>query len=336
VTPRTVRRAAAAALLVAVSCNVYDPSLFGVGGTGSNGGGTSGGSGGSGTSGTGDGDGDDAGAGNSGVGGTQTNGGTSGSDAGGSLGMAGDPGMAGAPGEAGAGGDPGTAGTGGSAGGTAGSGGKGGTAGSGGTTGGTGGGGTAGSGGTGGSTSVQGCAKLSVPLDATGDKAHFVITLPNPIDMSVTASPSTISVHYYVDAGKGGSIFPYVQDSSFKFLGPAQAAWTPLTTSTAWKSVTWNVTAADAGSSGIAKNQIKRLGIEVNAAPTTSGWISPTVVYIDSVTVNTPASSFTFDTTDKVYVTPTTTEQSGLIWQNSNSSDTSAAGTTLSWVDTCP
>jgi len=299
----------------------------GSGGRGGGGGGTT--SGGSTTAGTSDGN--DAGAGNTGVAGTPPGGGSGGSDTGGSIGMGGDPGMAGAGGDVGDAGDGPVAGGGGTAGngGTAG-GGSGGTSGSA---------GTAGSGGTGGSVTATGCAKLSAPLDAINDKAHFVISLAADTDMGAADTPTTIKVRYYVQAGSGGYVFPYVQDLDYKFMGMPQVSWTDATPSSAWATITWNVTTASAGSSGINKGKIRRIGIELNAGPLDADWESPTVVYIDSITVNTPALSVTFDDTATVNPTPLNADQADqVMWLNNGSSDTTATGTglALSWQAKCP
>jgi hypothetical protein len=291
------------------------------------GGNTSGGSTTAGTS-----DGTDGGAGNSGVAGKPPNGGSGGSDTGGSIGMGGDPAMAGAGGDVGDAGDGPVAGSGGTAG-TAGGGGSGGTSGSGGSA------GTAGSGGTGGSTTATGCAKLSVPLDAISEKAHFVISLAANTNMGAAGAPTTIKVRYYVQAGTGGYIFPYVQDVDFKFMGMPQVTWTDVTTSSAWSTITWNVTTASAGSSGINKASIRRIGIELNAGPIDADWESPSVVYIDSITVDTPAMSITFDDTATVNPTPLNADQSNqVMWLNDGDSDTTATGTglALSWQAKCP
>lgn len=202
--------------------------------------------------------------------------------------------------------------------------------------GGTAGGGMAGTGGT----PATGCAKLTIPMDASNDKAHFVISLANNTDFS--AAGTTISMHVYVEAGAAGSIFNYVQDGSgnFRFLGPAQASWPSLKAQVGkWSTLTWNVAAEPVGGSQITKTIIKRIGIEVNAVPDMSGWSASTVIYVDSITVNTPALSFTFDAMGSVNTaTNITADQSGnVLWLNSNSSDTTATPITApSWVDTCP
>jgi len=361
---RNTRRFVTAAFVVAASCNVYDPSLLvGGGGTssgatggfsaasGKGGSGGSGGTGGStggsidggtgGSSGTGGDKGGSAGA-SSGAGGSSggSKGGTGGSGVGGSGGSSGTD-MGGAAGDAG--GEAGMMGSGGSNGGTGGS--KGGTGGTGGTSGagaggkgGTGGAGAggagaggAGMGGTGGATTATGCAKLSTPLDASTDIAHFVITLPAA---ATDLTGKTMTVRTYVQAGSAGSIRLYVQAGAS--ASPAYAwvfsAQTPLSGTGTWQDVTFSPP------SGTAVSGAWRLGIEVTAAPATSGWTNPTIVYLDSVKVNTStAISYTFDTTSTVYTTPTTADQVDTLWiNNSSSSDTNATGTAVSWVATCP
>ncbi len=325
-TPRTFRRTAGAVLFALASCNVYDSSLL-VGGSGGGGGGGSGNTGGSGTTGP---QGEDAGAGNGatagtqGVTGTSGSGGVSGSSSGGTEASGGGPPTNG--GEAGAndgGAGAGTSGTGGMSGTGGSAGGNGGTAGSSAGTGGTS--GSGGSGGSGGGTSATGWAKLAVPLHASGDKAHFVITLNSTQDLTT----GTISVRFYVQAGIGGSILPYVQDPNFAFFGKPAAE---LSTFSGWSVINWDV-GAQTTTGNINKSTIKRVGIEITASPNNT-WSNPTIVYLDSIPDKT--TSFPFDATASVSTTAGSSDQSGqVLWFNNGSSDSTATGT-LSWQATCP
>ena len=367
-TTRKVRRAVTASMLVAVSCNVYSPSLL-VGHGGASGSDTGATGGTSGTSGAG------AGAGGTNVAGTNA-GGSSGNGAGGTAGRAsggtagrasggsgnetsgggGEGGEAGAPpgeggsagiggtagGVSGGGGSAGTGGTAGAAAGTGGSAGTGEVAGMGGTAGtsagtaGIGGAvGGAGMGGAGGAP-ASGCANLTVPLAAAADKAHFVITLTNAANMSAAAT--TISMRVYVLAGSGGVLVNYVQDTNNRFM-PATTARPAISTLVGvWTTVTWNVGAETAVNS-IDKANIKRIGIEVTANNSTS-LTNPTKIYIDSVSTSviTPVPSFPFDTSTSVVTTPSNGVDVGgqVLWFNSNTSDTSASGVTLGWLTSCP
>ena len=208
-------------------------------------------------------------------------------------------------------------------------------AGVGGTSGKGGGGGTAGAGGTGGATqTATGCAKLSVPLDDGADKAHFVISLNSPVDLS----GATISMRVYVQAGAGGTVFSYVQDSgTYHFLGVPSAQRRLLNSVNGWTTIIWNVGAEpDAAGTGIVKTSIKNIGIELNAQPS-STWSNPTVVYLDSLTVTSPALSFTFDATATVSPTPSTMNAPGqALWLNIGTTDTTATGAALSWQAACP
>jgi hypothetical protein len=246
-------------------------------------------------------------------------------DSGGTAGFGGAIGDAGAP-DAG-----GTAAGGAGAGNTAAGGGAGGATGTGGSTAGAGG----ASAGSGGATQATGCAKLTIPFDATTDKAHFVITLPSPIDMSA----AVISTRLLVTAGVGGVIHNYVQDSgTYHFLGVPAAQRTKLSSLTAWSMLTWNVGTEPEAGTGIVKTSIKNIGIEVNASPSTV-WANPTIIFVDSITVSTPTvtSTFTFDASGSVYTTPSTTNVSGqALWINAGSTDTTAAGTAVAWQATCP
>jgi hypothetical protein len=296
----------ALSLLVTLRCNVYNDSLLGreqvtVGGTGglgySGSAGSAGRKGGAGESQT------DGGAANGGFGGFVEMAGAI--DTGGTTTAAGSAGMNGGGASAGAGGA------------SAGAGGA--SAGAGGAVGGSG----------GANQTATGCAKLSVPLDDTGDKAHFVIALASTADLS----SATISMRFYVQAGQGGTIFNYVQDAgTYHFLGVPEAKRQPLSSASGWSTISWNVGAEpDAAGTGIMKASIKSVGIEINAQPSFQ-WSSPTVVYVDSITVQTPTLSFTFDAASSV----STSNTAGALWLNGGSSDTTASGSTVSWQASCP
>ncbi|HET7544550.1 MAG TPA: hypothetical protein VFK05_31990, partial [Polyangiaceae bacterium] len=144
------------------------------------------------------------------------------------------------------------------------------------TTGGTTTGGTTTGGAGGAIPTASGCAKLSVPLDDAGDKAHFVIGLASPVDLS----GATVSMRIYMQDAKGGTIFNYVQDSgTYHFLGVPSANRQPLSSASGWTTISWNVGAEpDADGTGIVKTSIKSIGIEINAQPS-STWSNPTIVY---------------------------------------------------------
>lgn len=290
-------------LVALLRCNVYNDSLLGqnaltVGGTGT--GGHSGSSGGA-----------PVAAGRPGLAG--------GSEAGGAANVGGFAEMAGAIETGGAEPGGGTGGT------VTGGGGSGGNGGSGGSVAGSS--GTAGSGGT--TPIATGCAKLSVPLDDAADKAHFVIGLASAADFS----GATVSMRFYVQAGQGGTIFNYVQDSgTFHFLGVPAANRQPLSSANGWTTITWKVgDEPDTDGTGIVKTSIKSVGIEINAQPSTT-WSNATVVYVDSLTVQSPAFSFTFDGSSSV----STSNTNGALWLNSNTADTTASGAAVTWQDSCP
>jgi hypothetical protein len=180
-------------------------------------------------------------------------------------------------------------------------------------------------------TAGSGCAKLSVPLNAASDKAHFVTSLTTAIDLS----RATISMRYYVEAGSGGVIFNYIQDSGNHFLGATMRTAIAMSTGT-WDTVTWDVGTEAAGTTGIMKTAVKRIGIEVNASGSTT-WANPTVIYVDSITVTTPARSFSFAAATSVSTMPASTDvASQALWLNSSATDTTAARTALSWQASCP
>ena len=334
-------------IITAVSCSVYDASLLESGPAAGGSGGTNETGGRAGSAGE-----DSAGRSGSSTG---ANGGSSGSTSGeagtndmaGAMEFGGDTGEAGnAGGSATAGGAGGTGGgTGGTAGvggsssagsaGTAGVGGSAGIAGSVGGAGAAGSAGSAGSAGAGGSPGVTGCAKLSLAMDDASDRAHFVISLASATDLTSTTT-GIVSMRVYVQAGAAGTIFNYVQDSQFRYLGVTTASRPALKSLSGWQTLTFNV-GQTSGSSGIAKNDIRRIGIEINAAPDTAGWSNPTVVYVDSISVVSPALSFPFDSSASVNSTAGNTDLSNqVMWQHNGSSDTTATNVALSWVQTCP
>lgn len=333
------------ALTLAVSCSVYDSSLLSGGGHAGgpallSGGAPSGGDGAGGSvvnggsAGRAENASSDAGeAGATAEGGTVGQGGSNGAGKAGTeagvSGTSGDAGKGGSSGHAGsagasASGAGGTAGAGGSAGGSAGNTGGGPTSG--------GSGGATGAGGSGGAAVVtaNGCASLSVPLTASTHKAHFVISLSSNTNFSA----ASISLHVYVKAGMGGVIASYVQDSSFILLVNSKP--TELNTVSGWQTLTWNVGAQGAGTTGINLSGVYRIGIEINAAPDTA-WSNPTLVYIDSITVTSPALSFSFDTSGTVNTTPQNGDiGSQVMWENAYSGDTSASNVALGWLPSCP
>jgi hypothetical protein len=340
-TARATRVAkAAAVILTAVSCSVYDASLIGGGpapGTGGNG--SAGHSGVAGQMNAG---------GHAGVAGKPVENGGAGGSSSGDGGMSDTAGAMDAAGEGpegGTAGGSGTAGSAGSAGSSGANGGRGGSGGSAGSTaggGGTLGGGSGGSGGTaagagtGGAPPVTGCAKLSVPMDDTNDRVHFVISLSSAIDLS-SMTTGIVTMHLYVEAGAAGTIFNYVQDSQYHYFGVTTASRPALSSLSGWQTLSFPVGAQPVGSTAIVKTDIRRIGIEINAAPDTAGWSKPTVVYIDSIAVVSPALSFPFDTTATVSTTPTGSDVAGqVLWQHNGSSDTTTTGVTLTWQNACP
>jgi hypothetical protein len=345
-------RQAAFAVFVLVGCSVYDAALL-VGGSAplaTAGSGNDTGSGGSANPSAGTSNG--ASAGKSSAGGRSNgsggaNGGSSsagrasgsggsGPEQGGTTGAGGDtsPGGMGEGADAGVGngGDPGTGTGGGSGTGTGGSG-----AGAGGTsTAGAGGGsgaatgGTAGSAGTGsgGAATATGCAVLSAGMAASTDKTHYLITL-GTADVDFTNAVVTARLNVQ---GVGGGLFLYVQEATYEFHGGPLTSFSSLS---GWTTVTWDLS-AETDTSPLDITKVRRLGLEI-AGTGGSAWTNPTVVYLDSITVTTPALAFSFDATSSVYKTPTTlyTVDTAL-WLNNGSSDTSASGSTLDWVASCP
>jgi hypothetical protein len=160
-----------------------------------------------------------------------------------------------------------------------------------------------------------------------------VITLPAS---ATDLTGKTLTVRTLVQAGSAGSIRLYVQAGAS--ASPAYA-WvfsgqTALSGTGTWQNITYGPPA------GTATTGAWRLGIEVTAAPATSGWTASTVVYVDSVTVNTTTPiSYTFDASSTVYTTQTTGDQVDKMWINIADQDTPSqtrTGTSVAWVATCP
>jgi hypothetical protein len=184
---------------------------------------------------------------------------------------------------------------------------------------------------------ATGCAKLTVPLNGSTDQARFAISLSGNQDLSVTNT--TITMVLLVAAGNGGLVAPYVQDSGFHLLRSASTV--ALSGTGTWKTITWNVPAEPQGTSGIVLTTSIRIGIQIWANGATSGLVDPTVVYVDSISVNTPSLSYPLTTTSTVDPTPASSHENtpGIMWLNNYAEDTlpeTLTGTALAWQATCP
>jgi hypothetical protein len=349
-------RLALGVVAAVAACNVYDSQLIG---TASGPGGTPGvsgtaGSGGSvaGVSGRGGGAGGTAGTpssggkagvggttgglgggGSPGDGGTVATGGTSGME-GGSDGDGGeDPGVggsagagAGAGGQSGAGGTAGaTAGSSGAGAGGASGGGASGAGGAGAGAGGAGAGGMAGTAGMG--TTCPGCARLSVPLTATANKAHFTLLLPGATDLSA----ATITFRVAKLAGTGGTFKGYIQEGSPNYQLQDGVNTTIASIGTGMQNIAWSIASAGTAAN---KTSIQRIGIEI-AGTSGSSWTNPTVLFVDSIVVtgsSLTSGSYTFDTEATVYTTPTEQGPAGRLFLNSYADDTNVTGAAISWL----
>jgi hypothetical protein len=185
-------------------------------------------------------------------------------------------------------------------------------------------GGAAGGGGSAGTDVCGGCARLTVPLDASDDWAHFVLTLPGATDLTA----AVITFRLARAAGTGGSFKGYVQQGSSGDFAYRVGANTPLASiGETQQNVEWDL----AGITDFDLAAITRIGIEVTAAGGSS-WSNPTVLLLDSVQVSGAApalESWTFDDADSVNTTPVETNRPGQLWLNSF--DTTAAGSAVAW-----
>ena len=217
-----------------------------------------------------------------------------------------------------AGGAAGTAGKGGSSG----AGGSAGNVASGGSSAGGGASGSAGSGGAG----PSGCALLSVPLKAKTDFAHYLITLDSDTDLST----ATLSAHVYAPNATGGRIYLYVQQGTFEYYAQAARVLSGLGD---WVTISWDLSSATP--SGFDKAKVRRIGVGVDGGGS-SAWANPTLVYVDSFAITSPALGFPLDSSSSVSTTATTQHLSDTaMWLNNGSSETTATGSKISWSATC-
>jgi hypothetical protein len=182
--------------------------------------------------------------------------------------------------------------------------------------------------GTGGGGEVcSGCARLSVPLAASADQAHFTIGLPAATDFRA----ATIAFRVARLAGSGGWFKGYIQEGSPNYRFQANTETTIASIGTSMQTITWDI--ATAGTTAD-KSIISRIGIEISGAGATA-WTNPTVIYVDSITVTgttLTTSSFTFGTASTVYTTPTSSGPSDVIWLNDHNTDTTVTGAAISWL----
>ena len=290
---RTVLACTALALALA-SCTVYDSWLVsgqadsGAAGQAGGGGDFQAPAGQAGEGGRGEGDGGD---------GTSATGGSSGGSGGSSVGSAGSAGeqAGGAPGEGGSSGET-----------TGGSAGSGGTGGSGGTA----------------SETCSGCARLSVPLAAAGDRTHYLIPLSGNVDFSA----AVVTYRVFVHAGSGGHIQAYVQHGGIPDYNLVYHGQQSLSGLSGWTNLVWDVGAM---STPFDKTIVQRVGIEVLAG-NTGPWANPTVVYLDSISVSGASTGpWTFDTADTVSAAPGGAP-AGVLWLGFG--DMPVAGSDVTWL----
>jgi hypothetical protein len=347
----------ALAFIAAIAgCNVYDSQLIGsafgaggapgTGGTGGSSAGVAGRGGGNGgtagvpnTGGVGGTTGGLGGGGATADGGAAATGATGGTE-GGSDGEGGeDPGVggsagAGAGGQGGAGGAGAMAGsgaTGGAGAGGAGAGGAGaggaGAGGSGAAGAGAGGAGAGGVAGSAGGETCSGCARLSVPLAASGDRAHFTLLLPADTDLSA----ATITFRVAKIAGTGGTFRGYIQEGSPNYASQGATGTTIASMSTGMQDIAWSIASAGTAAD---KTRIRRIGIEI-VGTGGSSWTNPTVLYVDRIVVTgsslSPAT-YPFGTASTVHTTPTEQGPTGALYLNSHSGDTTVTGAAISWL----
>jgi hypothetical protein len=155
------------------------------------------------------------------------------------------------------------------------------------------GGGTSGTGGSGGGAEAgpgpelcetSGCAVLSAPIAVAGDKADFMIEFGESDLKDVSAS--VITFHVYVFAGSGGALQTFVRNGSTNnYLTAFQTH--DLASLSGWTDLTVDVAALT--DSTLDKTQIEAFGLQI-LANGTGPWTTPTVVYVDSITISNGAA----------------------------------------------
>jgi hypothetical protein len=183
-------------------------------------------------------------------------------------------------------------------------------------------------GGSGGAGEVcSGCARLSVPLTVSTDRARFPISLPSKGDFT----DATVTVRVARPKGTGGTVLLYLQeggpDYGIYFSAPIKIS----SLGASMQNVVWNMADTSAGTSATA---IERIGIEV-VGTGGSPYTNPTVLYVDRVDVtgsSLTTGSWTFDASSSVHTTPTSSGPVNKIWLNSYSADTTVSGATISWL----
>ncbi len=144
-------------------------------------------------------------------------------------------------------------------------------------------GGDGGEAGSGAVESCSGCARLSVPLAATNQQTSFMIAFDQPVDL--TGMVVTFRVMTY--AGTEGGLMPFVQNGADQSWASVGYDWTNLTDAASFHDVTVDVDAkAAVAGNGFDKTLVKQIGLLVAAGGGAGPWTNPTVVYVDSVTID--------------------------------------------------
>lgn len=172
-----------------------------------------------------------------------------------------------------------------------------------------------------------GCARLSVPLAATGDMAHFTLLLPSSTDLSA----ATVTFRVAKLAGTGGTLRGYIQEGSPDYHVQYDAATVISSIGSSMQTISWSIATAGTAAN---KAAIQRIGIEINGA-NGSAWTNPTVIYLDSIVVTGATlspSSYPFDAASSVHTTPTGQGPAGKLYQNNFSEDTNVTGAAVSWL----
>jgi hypothetical protein len=163
-----------------------------------------------------------------------------------------------------------------------------------------------------------------VPLAAPDDRGNFLITLPSDTDFS----HATIRYRIYKQAGTGGQIKGYVQHGGKPdFAQLFQLDYPMLSSISGWFELVWNVGAQPANYD---KTLVRRVGIQIIGLGSSS-WTNPTVVYVDSISVEGPSvGPWLFDDASSVSSEANIGAPPNVLWRNAG--DNPVAGAAASWA----
>jgi hypothetical protein len=161
----------------------------------------------------------------------------------------------------------------------------------------------------------------------SADQARFTLPLSSATDLTL----ATVTVRLAKLRGTGGTLMVYLQTGgpTFGLLFSAPIAIASLT------STNQDVALTVATATGTANRAaIERIGVQIIGAG--GGTLSnPTVIYVDRIDISffsVATTSFTFDASDSVYTTPTSTGPAEKMWLNNYRADTTVSRAAITWL----